>query len=144
MILSAIRSILLLILRFILKIFRTYHFVICILLAAAISNQTFYNEFLMVDYAINTSEYADHCVNKADTESHCNGKCQLGEKMNENEESDSPQTIQNIVKTVLFCEEFEAPEQKFQIEIKKKSNFSNYHFSNGISPVNSILRPPIV
>lgn len=125
------------------KITSTYHFTVCLLLTAAIFNQTFYNEFLLVDYAINTSEYAEHCVNKADVESHCNGKCQLGEKMNENEESDSPQTVQNIVKTVLFCEEFEASEQKFQIEIKKKSNYSDYNFSNGINPVKFILRPPI-
>jgi len=126
-----------------LRIFRTYHFTVCLFLAASIFNQTFYNEFLLVDYALNTSEYAEHCINKVNSEAHCNGKCQLGEKMNENKEADVPQSVQNIVKTILFCEEFEAEEQLLLIEIKKKLNFSNYHFSNGISPINSILRPPI-
>lgn len=130
--------------RFGLKRINTYHPVLSLLLIFAIFGQTFHNELLLMDYLINTSAYAAHCVNKEKTEVHCNGMCQLGKKMDDDQNTESPQNIVKIEQVVLFYDFSEQSEKTPVFKTENKPLFPAYNFSSGTNIQNSILRPPIV
>lgn len=60
-------------------------------LIIACSVQTFYGNFIIVDYYANTNAYAANCINKNKPQLHCNGKCQMQKKMNEADNKDKQQ-----------------------------------------------------
>jgi hypothetical protein len=56
-----------------------------ILLLAAFLMQCFSKTFIVADYYVNTSSFAQNCENKARPMMHCNGKCQMMKKLKEEE-----------------------------------------------------------
>lgn len=50
--------------------------------------QTFARQFIVFDYYINTTAYAKNCINKSKPKLHCNGKCQMMQKLKQEEKKD--------------------------------------------------------
>lgn len=58
------------------------------ILLLTFSAQVFCGPFIMLDYFLNTTAYAKNCVNKAKPKMHCNGKCQMMQKIQEQEKKE--------------------------------------------------------
>jgi len=76
---------------------KTTRFLTLVLLINALLIQTFPETLVLVDYGINTSEFAAVCINKDKPGMHCNGKCRMDEmmkRMHHNDKQNSKRQIE--------------------------------------------------
>jgi hypothetical protein len=75
-----------------------------LVLIAAFVIQTFSGGFVMLDYYTNTTAFATNCVNNGRPTLHCNGKCQMMQKLQQEENTNKQNPGRsNENKTEVFC-----------------------------------------
>lgn len=119
----------------------TYRFFSGFCLIFLLFFQMFFEVVFVVDYYLNTEDYAAHCVNELNPELECNGSCQLHhavDRMDEKQKVNSQREIQNTL--YLPSDIFEIPSFLIFDRSDKKHKFSET-FSVKFF-LHSLFRPP--
>lgn len=70
-------------------------FSIIILLVTAMLTQSLSRGIIVLSYFTNKEAYERYCVNKAKPQLHCDGKCQVAQKIKQEEERDQKDPLKN-------------------------------------------------
>jgi len=65
-----------------------FRYFISVILISIMLVQCFSDQFVQLDYYLDTVAFAKNCVNKARPAMHCNGKCQMMKKIQQQEKKD--------------------------------------------------------
>ena len=117
------------------RFFSVYYLIVILLL------QMFFEALFVVDYYVNTENYAAHCVNELNPELQCNGSCQLHHVVDGMDEKQKV-TIQKEIPNNIYLptDILDAPSFiSFYKSNKKYASSDVFELSNYL---HSIFRPP--
>lgn len=122
-----------------------YKQIIAIVFLAALFAHNFSNTLIIADYYTNTASYAKKCVNKARPQLKCNGKCQMTQKLKQQEKQDTEnpeRKLENRNEILLSSKSFFAV-----VNLPAFSLFSSdkiFPHSDGVTihRCSDIFRPP--
>ncbi|HVY76039.1 MAG TPA: hypothetical protein VG890_14490 [Puia sp.] len=118
-----------------------------LLLLAAFLTQTFTRGIIIIDYYANMSRYALHCENKARPMMHCHGKCQMMEKMRQEEKKDqeNPENrSENKNEIALSSKSFFAAANFQPLFENRESQHTSFHIGSPVDRSLAIFHPPAV
>ncbi len=106
--------------------------------------QAFANQFIALDYYLNTPAYAKNCVNKARPMLHCNGQCQFMKKLarQEKKEQENPENKSaGKNETNLSSKSFftTAPETR---TLREKNLYPFYQDNTTVDISSPVFHPP--
>ena len=116
--------------------------IIIIVISSLLFTQTISRGIIIINYIQNTEFYLASCVNKDKPELACDGKCQVAEQMEKENQKDRHTVKQSSFSDLVFIEDFSFLNSSEHLFFPKQETFLLLTIGSVIERANSLFYPP--